>query len=226
MQHFKRFERMNYFYKQPLFLQWLEAIILLMISFYPALLIIELTFSQPIFYILFLFYLPIGQFSITPIFKLMGIYKYYSPMLLGYMANKVQIDLHSGGSFDYLFVMRKYKAGIEVKKKLLIYHLEGLLNIIMQLENNTIPKTVSISGTSYFFNERTLNKFGFELKKPSLFYRINLFANLIDLIWMYSLSQGRLAIPKLWKAKKANISGSKLMESKDVIEGLYKKITR
>jgi hypothetical protein len=147
-------------------------------------------------------------------------------MLLGYIANKVQIDLHSGGSFDYLFVMRKYKAGIEVKKKLLIYHLEGLLNIIMQLENNTIPKTVSISGTSYFFNERTLNKFGFELKKPSLFYRINLFANLIDLIWMYSLSQGRLSMPKLWKAKKANISGSKLMESKDIIEGLYKKITR
>jgi hypothetical protein len=121
--------------------------------------------------------------------------------------------------------MRKYKAGIEVKNRLLIYHLEGLLNIIIQLENNTIPKTVSISGTSYFFNERTLNKFGFEIKKPSLFYKINLFANFIDLIWMYSLSQGRLSIPKLWKANKASISGSKLMESKDAIDGLYIKIS-
>jgi hypothetical protein len=217
---------MNDFYKQSLFLQWFEAILLLVIGFYPAILIIEMVYTHAVFGILFLFYVPVGQFSTTPFFKLTGIYTYYSPMLIGYMANDVKIDLHSGGSFDYLFVMRKYKAGTEVKNRLLVYHLEGLLNIIGQLENNSIPKTVSISGTSYFFNERTLNKFGFELRKPSLFYRINLFANLIDLIWMYSLSQGRLSIPKLWKANKASISGSKLMESKDIIEGLYKKITR
>lgn len=216
---------MNDFYKQSLFLQWFEAILLLVIGFYPALLIIELTYSHPLFSLLFLFYVPVGQFSTTPFFKLTGIYTYYSPMLIGYMANKIKIDLHSGGSFDYLFVMRKYNAGIEVKNRLLVYHLEGLLNIIMQLENNTIPKTVSISGTSYFFNERTLNKFGFELRKPSLFYRINLFANLIDLIWMYSFSQGRFSIPKIWNAKEASISGSQLMESKDVIEDLYKKFT-
>jgi hypothetical protein len=37
-------------------------------------------------------------------------------MLLGYMANDVQIDLHSGGSFDYLLVMHKYKSGIRTRK--------------------------------------------------------------------------------------------------------------
>lgn len=216
---------MNDFYKQSLFLQWFEAMLLLIIGFYPALLIIELTYSHPLFSLLFLIYLPVGQFSTTPFFKLTGIYRYYSPMLIGYMANDVKIDLHSGGSFDYLLVMRKYKAGIEVKTRLLVYHIEGLLNIIGQLENNTIPKTVSISGTSYFFNERTLNKFGFELKKPSVFYRLNLFVNCIDLIWMYSFSQGRFLIPKIWNAKEASISGSQLMESKDVIEDLYKKFT-
>ena len=216
---------MNDFYKQALFLQWFEAILLLVIGFYPALLIIELAYAPPLFGLLFLFYVPVGQFSTTPFFKLTGIYTYYSPMLIGYMANDVKIDLHSGGSFDYLFVMRKYKAGVEVKNILLVYHLEGLLNIIGQMENNTIPTTVTISGTSYFFNERTLNKFGFELKKPSLFYRINLFVNCIDLIWMYSFSQGRFSIPKIWNAREASISGSKLMESKDVIENLYNKIT-
>lgn len=216
---------MNDFYKQALFLLWFEAILLLIFGFYPALIIIELAEAQPIFSLLFLFYIPVGQFSTTPFFKLTGIYKYYSPMLLGYMPNNIQIDLHSGSSFDYLFVMKKYKAGIEFRKRLLTYHLEGLLNIISQIENDAVLKTVNISGTSYFFNERTLNKVGFELEKPSLFYRINLFANAIDLIWMYSVSQGRFSIPKIWKAKKASISGYKLVESKDVIEGLYKKMT-
>jgi hypothetical protein len=176
--------------------------------------------------LLFIIYVPVGQFAFTPIFKLIGVYKYYSPMLLGYMANEKQIDLHSGGSFDYLFVMRKYRAGIEIRTNLLLYHIEGLIKIIEQIENKSIPETVNIVGTSYFFNDRTSSKMGFEIVNPSLLYRLNLFINFIDLIWMYSLSQGKLSIPKLWNVKKASISGAKLVESKKVIEEIYDKMKR
>jgi len=217
---------MNGFYKQPKILQWIEAIFLLLFGFLPALSIIEKGYSQPIFYLLFIIYVPIGQFAFSPIFKLIGVYKYYSPMLLGYMANDHQIDLHSGGRFDYLFIMRKYRAGIEIRTKLLLYHMEGLIKIIQLIENKSIPETVNIVGTSYFFNDRTLSKMGFDIINPSLFYRLNLFINFIDLIWMYSLSQGKLAIPKLWNAKKANITGAKLVESKKAIVDLYEKMKR
>ncbi len=217
---------MNDFYKQPKILQWIEAILLLLFGFFPALSIIEKGHSQPIFYLLFIIYVPIGQFAFTPLFRLIGVYKYYSPMLLGYMANDRQIDLHSGGSFDYLFVMRKYRAGIEIRTKLLFYHIEGLIKIIELIGNKSIPETVNIVGTSYFFKDKTLSKMGFEIVNPSLFYRLNLFINFIDLIWMYSLSQGKLSIPKLWNAKKASISGDKLIESKKVIEDLYDKMKR
>ena len=215
---------MNDFYKQHKLLQWIEAILLLLISLLPALVIIEMANSQPLFYILFLVYVPIGQFAAAPFFTLVGIYKYYSPMLLGYMANDTQIDLHSGVSFDYIFVMRKYKSGIEFKYRLLTYHLEGLICLIKLIENKNIPDTVNITGTSYFFNNRTLNKMGFEIMNPSLIYRVNLFVNFIDLFWMYSLSQGKLSIPKIWNAKKASISGAKLVESKKLIEELYNKM--
>jgi hypothetical protein len=217
---------MNNFYKQPKIFQWIEAILLLLIGFLPALVIIEKGNSQPFFYLLFLIYVPIGQFAATPFFTLVSIYKYYSPMLLGYMANDKQIDLHSGGSFDYLFVMRKYKSGIDFKNNLLIYHLEGLICLIKLIENKKIPNTVNVIGTSYFFNDRTLKKMGFEIENPSLFYRVNLFVNFIDLFWMYSLSQGKFSIPKIWNAKKAKISGAKLIESKKLIEELYEKLRR
>ncbi|MBK7234061.1 MAG: hypothetical protein IPH93_17800 [Saprospiraceae bacterium] len=214
---------MNNFYKQPKLIQWIEAILLLIIGFLPALVIIEKGNSEPLFYLLFLIYIPIGQFAATPFFTLVSIYKYYSPMLLGYMPNDKQIDLHSG-SFYYLFVMRKWKSGIELRNRLLIYHLEGLINLIQLIENKSIPATVNIVGTSYFFNNKTLHKMGFEILNPSLFYRLNLFVNFIDLIWMYSLSQRKWSIPKLWNAKKASISGTKLIESKKVIEDLYDKM--
>ncbi len=41
---------------------------------------------------------------------------------------------------------------------------------------------------------------------------------------MYSLSQGKLSIPKIWNAKKASITGVKLIESKKLIEVLYDKM--
>jgi len=120
--------------------------------------------------------------------------------------------------------MRKYKAGIEMRNRLMMFHLEGLLNIIQLIENKSIPETVNIVGTSYFFNDRTLRKMGFEIVNPSLFYRLNLFANFIDIFWMYSLSKGKFSIPKLWNAKKASIKGIHLTESKKKIEELYSRM--
>lgn len=215
---------MNDFYKQPKILVWIESILFLIFGILLAILIIEKGYSHPIIYSAFILYVPISQFLFTPIFRLTGVYKYYSPMLLGYMANDKQIDLHSGTSFDHLFVLSKYKSGTQLRNRLLIYHLEGYLKLISLIEENRISKTVSIVGTSYFFNDRTLNKLGFQIEKASLFYRINLFINFIDLFWMYSLSRGYFSIPKVWDAKKATITGSDIIAQKTKFESLYQKL--
>jgi len=212
---------MNNFYHQPKVLVWLESIFLLLIGLFLAIFIIEKSYSQPFFYLAFLFYVPISQFLFTPIYKLTGAYTYYSPMLLGYMANEKQIDLHSGTSFDHLFVLRKYKSGTHLRNRIMMYHVEGLLYLIQLIEDKRIPASVNIIGTSYFFNGRTLKKLGFKLEKPSSFYRINLVLNFIDLFWMYSLSKGKFAMPRVWDAKKATIIGTTLVAQKEKLEHIY-----
>ncbi len=216
---------MNDFYKQPKALVWFESILFLLAGFLLAVLIIEKGYDHPLFYAAFIFYVPISQFLYTPIFKLTGGYTYYSPMLLGYMVNEKQIDLHSGTSFDHLFVLRKCKPGIELRNRLLAYHLEGLLRLISLIENKQVPESVTIVGTSYFFNDRTLQKLGFQIEKASAFYRANLFLNFIDLFWMYSLSQGKVSFPALWEAKKASIQGAAFVAQKPKLEALYGKLT-
>jgi hypothetical protein len=211
---------MNDFYKLHKLFQWPIAILLLVIGFTPLLTLIEIGRDEFLFYFIFILYIPLAQFSFTPFFKLIGVYRYYSPMLLGYIANDKQIDLHSGTTFDYLWVMRKVKPGIEMRNRLLMYQLEGLLNIIQQIENNKIPQTVTIIGTSYFFSDRTLKKLGFGIEKPSLFYRLNILVNFIDITYLYSLSKGRFTIPNLLRVKKATISGTKIVENKHNIEAI------
>ena len=217
---------MNDFYKQPKALVWIESILFLLAGFFLAVLIIEKGSEQPFYYAAFILYVPISQFLYTPFFKLTGGYTYYSPMLLGYMANEKQIDLHSGTGFDYLFVFRNCKPGFEWRNKLLAYHLEGLLQLISFIENKQIPESVTIVGTSYFFNDRTLQKLGFQIEKASTFYRANLFINFIDLCWMYSLSRGKVSMPALWDAKKASIQGHVLVAQKEKLEALFGKVSR
>ena len=215
---------MNDFYKQPKYLVWLESIFLLMIGLMLGITIIDKGYSQPLFYLAFIIYVPISQFLFTPIHKLTGGYTYYSPMLLGYMANDKQIDLHSGTSFDHLFVLRKYKSGTVLRNRIMMYHLEGLLRLIQLIEEKHIPASVNIIGTSYFFSKRTLSNLGFQTEKATLFYRVNLFINFIDLFWMYSLSKGKLAIPTVWDAKKAKITGDALVVQKTKFDGIYQKL--
>jgi len=217
---------MNDFYKQPKALVWTESILFLLAGFFLAVLIIEKGYDQPLYYLAFVLYVPITQFLYTPLFTLTGGYTYYSPMLLGYMANKKQIDLHSGTSFDYLFVFRNFKPGMEWRNRLLAYHLEGLLYLISLIENKQIPESVTLVGTSYFFNDRTLKRLGFQIEKASTFYRANLFLNFIDLFWMYSLSRGKVSMPALWKAKKARIQGAALVAQKVNLEVLYGRLKR
>ena len=212
---------MNDFYKQPKALVWIESILFLLAGFFLAVLIIEKGYDQPLYYLAFVLYVPISQFLYTPLFTLTGGYTYYSPMLLGYMSNEKQIDLHSGTSFDHLFVLRNCKPGIELRNRLLAYHLEGLLYLISLIENKQIPESVTLVGTSYFFNDRTLQRLGFQIEKASTFYRANLFLNFIDLFWMYSLSRGKVSMPALWKAKKARILGAALVAQKVNLEVLY-----
>ncbi len=215
---------MNDFYQLPKLSQWIISLAFLLLGLFLAIFIIEQGSENPLIYVAFILYVPISQFLYTPLFKLTGGYTYYSPMLLGYMVNEQQIDLHSGTSFDYLFVFRNQKAGVSLRNKLLMYHCEGLLNIISQIENKRIPESVQIVGTSYFFNERTLQKLGFQIEKATLFYRANLFINFIDLFWMYSVSHGKVSFPALWDAKKAAIKGDKLVAQKKYLEMLYSRL--
>lgn len=162
---------MNDYYKQIKILVWIESFFLLLVGLILALIIIEKGYSQPFFYLAFIIYVPISQFLFTPIYKLTGGYTYYSTMLLVDMTRDKQIDLHSGTSFEHLFVLRKYKSGTQLINRIMMYHLEGLLKLIQLIVNKYIPASVNIIGTSYFFSERTLNNLGFQIEKATLFYR-------------------------------------------------------
>jgi len=160
------------------------------------------------------------QFFGAPIAKLSGFHKYLSPMLLVNSASDKKYVIHNGTTFDYLMVMSNVKPGPEFSRKMLVYYLEGLLKIIEKIETNELSENVLIQGSSYFFNERTAKKIGFKLSKTQFAIKINMLVNYIDLIWMYSLSQGRLAFPNLTKMQTVSVKGKHLVMNKTKLNDL------
>lgn len=206
---------MNSFYSQNSIIQWLIAFVLFIMALglMSAWIIL---FDKSFYSVLSIFiFIPLTQFLATPLFTLLGLYKYLSPMLLVVNANEKKYDIHNGTSFDYLMIMRKIKPGREWQKTMLRYYIDGLLEIIKKIEEGDLSNTVVIRGSSYFFSERTAEKMGFEIKKTGFGEKVNLLVNYLDLLGTYSASKGKLAFPNLNRIKTATIQGHDLCLQKD-----------
>lgn len=217
---------MNKFYELHIALQWgiailLSLIIVLILGFW-----IDATSDNLLNWLLVFLVVPLFQFMGTPLFRLLGMYTYLSPMLLVYGANEKQYDLHNGTSFDYLMLMRGVKPGLEWQRRLLRYYLEGLLKIVEKLEREELPASIEVRGSSYFFSESTAKRLGFELKETGGMEKFNIIINYLDLLWMYSLAHGRWRWPNLQSVKTASISGENLLLAKTDLERLYRYLTR
>ena len=200
---------MNKFYEINKILQWIIALIMFLVMFVLFTIWMKIVVENPLICFSIFIVVPLCQFLSTPFFKLIGLYNYLSPMLLVFGASDKKYDLHNGTSFDYLFVMQKYKPGKEFRGKIWDYYIIGLLKIIEKIENKSLSENVVVRGSSYFFSDRTAKRLGFKLSKTNMFEKC-----------MYSLAPGKIAFPRLNNIKTAEIKGTDLVANKAKLKAL------
>jgi len=160
----------------------------------------------------------------VPFFRLIGYYKYLNPYVLSTVQTDKQYDLHNIFTFDYLVNFKWSNRGKYAQRILLGHYFKALITIIERIENKQLSPEVKIVGHSYFFNNRTAEKLGFTISNASTFWIFNSAFQFIELTYLYSFSKGKLTIPKFWKVKRAEITGNDLVNKKEILEELIRKI--
>lgn len=141
-------------------------------------------------------------------------------MLLVLAPRAGRYELHSGTLFDYLFTYRAEYSARTWRNILIRFHLEGLLAITNMVKEGQLAGSAEIRATSYFFNDQTAHKLGFNLSKPGLGKQVEFVLNYLALASMYSLAAGRLAFPKLKALKTATTTGHRLLGKAEAIKTL------
>lgn len=167
---------------------------------------------------------PLLMQLLTPIMRVAGLYKYYSPLFLVFGESKKRMEIHSGPSIDYLLHLRGIAPGKELQRTVLAYYLQGLLNIADKVAASENPAAVEIVGTSYFFSDRSVERMGFEVSPGGWFHRINLMFNFLELFLLNSLAAGKVDVPNIFKVKKARMNGERLLEHRQYIQRLYERM--
>lgn len=211
---------MKRFYELPKLVQWLVAIILIVVGYGLVLPLL----TSPYGLLLLPILAPFLNLVSVPFFRLIGYYKYLNPYVLSTVQTDKQYDIHNIFTFDYLVNFKWKERGKYAQRTLLGHYFKALLTIVERIENEQLSPEVKIVGNSYFFNKRTAEKLGFKISDASFFWKLNSILQFIELTYLYSFSQGKWALPKFWKVKRAEIIGSELVTKKEFLEELVKKI--
>lgn len=205
------------FYSFP----WIVKVLILLPAGVLGMFILLTAIELPFGYFLIFFTVPFINFSIIPLSRLLGMSTYLSPMVMTFGKDVNDYQLHNVMSFDYVVNFKWSDRGPKAQRMIIAFYFEALLHIIDKIETGELPRTVNVVGNSYFFNDRTAQKLGFTISKASLYRILNSIFGCVELIMLYSFSQGKWSIPTFWKVKKVSILGEQLLANKNTIKAYH-----
>ena len=170
------------------------------------------------------FIAPLESLLLTPLYTLLGRFHYYSPLLFTTRRSDGGFDLHAGTLFDYVTRLRWSDRGPRAVRIVTADILRGLLALCDEAERGTLPPDTRIVASSYFFNDHSLARFGFELSRPTAATVLNLVLASVSIAIRLSFTRGRPSFPNLRKTRQGIISAGRLGQHQEEIRRLLQRL--
>ena len=85
-----------------------------------------------------------GLFFLTPLFRLSGVLKHYPPYLIVSRTKPDHLALHGATPFDYLNLFSLKDLGRPAARRILLWHIEGLIAQAREVSKGTISNDTTI----------------------------------------------------------------------------------
>jgi hypothetical protein len=150
------------------------------------------------------------RFITTPLFVKLGIYTYHSQMLFTVPIWKKKREIHLGTSYDF------FRTDIVGSRRMLASLSQGLLALCEAIEQGKYPKDLLLRGTTYYFSDTTLHRFGFHTRPLRLIEAIFFSLNYLELCILLSLSKQRLTFVNTDSVRIAYCRAEELLRHKEM----------
>lgn len=165
----------------------------------------------------------IGLFLLAPLLCRLGVLRHLSPYLMVTRGRDGSLHLHGATPMDYLFLFRWRDRGRPAVRQILLWYLDGLINLAGEIEAGRWPGDVRITATSYIFSGQTARRLGFAVEESpwlawggALTYPTQFFT--------YSFARGRWAAPPIHRTRRAMVSGERLVARVDGLRRLQRRL--
>ncbi len=165
----------------------------------------------------------IAPFFDTPAARKSGQLTYHSLLFLAEKSKNGLVKIHGGTLFDYVFVLERRMSGTQRTNLILQQYLQGLLHFLEDCENKGVDH-LTLRGTSYVLNERTLEKLGFTVVRPDWVQYLILAYSYVNLALSNSIAKNKIALPNLSKIRTFEADIHQLSARKAFIENLNKRL--
>jgi hypothetical protein len=165
----------------------------------------------------------IAPFFDVPAGRKSGQLTYHSLLFLAEKPQNGLVKIHGGTFFDYVFVLERRMSGTQRTNLILQQYLQGLLHFLEDCEKKGMDH-LSLRGTSYVLNERTLKKLGFVIVRPDWIQHLILTYNYINLALSNSIAKNKIALPNLSQTRTFEANIHQLSARKAFIENLNERL--
>ena len=155
----------------------------------------------------------------TPLLRRLGLYRYYSGRLMT-MPAPSGLQLHLGTSFDFL---RARDVSPRHSLRLLA---DGLLGICAAVERGDLPSSTVLTGTTYFFREATLRRFGLQPREPGPLQRALVWIAWLELCLLHSLARGAPRLVRLERLLAVRFTAAEIVRRRRQIEAWRRALER
>jgi hypothetical protein len=155
----------------------------------------------------------------TPLFKLLGLYIYYSPTFFLHKLTPRLYEVHIGTTWDYLQMEK-------ISPKIFMMNMSmGMIGMIEDIKSEKIHPDSKIVGSIHYFNPKTTERFGFKNRKMNLFEWLLFVLSYIETTVLLSITYGRPMLPRLLNTRIHFSKAKELLLYEDMYNSYYQKFS-